>query len=465
MHGSGKGLSGQLMSTTLSVTRRFALVVVPSLVWLRLSPALAVELVGYVPYYRLNSSYVNNVLPAQLSLLDEVRYFGLSVNGSGAITALSGSVNSQKNNIATIKSLIDGLPLNERPRLDITLGGASVDSVFTAIAANESLRATLAENVADLLAETGATSIDIDWEHPDAGIERTIYYPALLNRIKQEVGTNNRVYATVAPSVVISNSVLNGSNAIDGISLMTYDLGWWGNDPNNPHDGEHSLNEYVLDAVDAWTDPVSANSQRPYVWTNSSWGNDVPAEKLGVGLPFYGRNVFGNDAYTYAELVSNGTSLGDGYYSISGQTVWIPDRKSVEDRMQLANDEGLQHVIIWELGQDLPPSDPQSLLKIAADKLSSLTAVPGDFNGDGDVNGVDLVQWQAGFGHDGSGDADGDKDSDGRDFLIWQRNFSPTAGSLNTSAIRVPEPTSFVLTMIVVSISTPRIRQLSAASL
>lgn len=417
-----------------------------SAILINTASSTAVELVGYVPYYRLNSNYLNNILPEQLSILDEVRYFGLSVNGSGGITSLSGSVSSQKENIATIKGIIDSLPANERPRLDITLGGASVDSVFTTVAASPSLRATLAQNVANLLDETGATSVDIDWEHPDAGVERTTNYPALLKRIKQEVGATKRVYATVAPSVVISNSVLTGANAIDGISLMAYDQGWWGNDPGNPNDGEHSLHEYAVDSINAWTDPVSANSQRPWVFTNSSWGNDVSPDKLGVGLPFYGRNVFGNDAYTFADLVNNGTSLGDGYYSISGQTVWLPDDLTIEDRIQLAHDEGLQHVFIWEIGQDIDSDDPNSMLRIAADKLASLTAVPVDFNGDGNVDSDDLEQWEGDFGTNSNSDADGDGDSDGVDFLAWQRGFMPSSGMSTVAA--VPEPTASVLILL-----------------
>jgi hypothetical protein len=405
----------------------------------------AVDLVGYVPYYRLSDNYLNNILPDQLSILDEVRYFGLSVNNSGGISSLSGSVDSQKNNIATIKGIIDSLPVDERPRLDITLGGAAVDSVFSTIAASSSLRATLAQNIDDLLDETGATSVDIDWEHPDAGIERTTNYPALLKRIKQEVGAARRVYATVAPSVVISNSVLAGPDAIDGISLMTYDLGWWGNDSGNPNDGEHSLHEYVEDAIDAWTDPTNTNSQRPYVWTNSSWGNDVPADKLGVGLPFYGRNVFGNDAYTYAELASGGTPLGNGYYSFSGQTVWIPDQATIEDRVQLAHDEGLQAVFIWELGQDLDSDDANSMLRIAENKRASLMpVVAGDFNGNGTVDEDDLAQWEGDYGINANSDADEDGDSDGNDFLIWQRNVSPAIGSATTGTA-VPEPASALL--------------------
>lgn len=412
-----------------------ALVLVPS------GPGnlFALDLIGYVPYYRLNSGYLHEVLPQQLALLDEVRYFGLSVDGAGGITSLSGSVASQKSNIAAIKGIIAGLPAGQRPRLNITLGGAGVDTVFTDVADSAAGRTTLANNIAALLNETGATSVDIDWEHPNAGVERTTTYPALLKKIKETVGPTNRVYATVDPTVMIPSSVLSGGGGIDGISLMTYDLGWWGNDPANPHSGEHSLHEYVEDAVAAWTDPASANSERPYVWSNVSWGNNVAAQRLGVGLPFYGKNIINGYAFTYAEILDQGISTGDGYYTLNGQTVWIPDQATIEARVQLAHDAGLQHIIIWELAQDVAPNHPNSMLRIASDKLASLTTLAGDFNGDSRVDGNDLLKWQQDYGINGESDADGDSDSDGRDFLFWQRNYSPPPAH-TIAAPSVPEP-------------------------
>ena len=51
--------------------------------------------------------------------------------------------------------------------------------------------------------------------------------------------------------------------------------------------------------------------------------------------------------------------------------------------------------------------------------------LPGDFDGNGNVNGQDLPFWESSYGV--NGDAGGDADFDGRtnglDFLIWQRNF------------------------------------------
>src|SRR5262249_55421014 len=53
---------------------------------------------------------------------------------------------------------------------------------------------------------------------------------------------------------------------------------------------------------------------------------------------------------------------------------------------------------------------------------------PADFNGDGSVDGGDLVTWTANAGRESGalnaqGDADFDGDVDGADFLIWQSNL------------------------------------------
>jgi hypothetical protein len=78
---------------------------------------------------------------------------------------------------------------------------------------------------------------------------------------------------------------------------------------------------------------------------------------------------------------------------------------------------------------------------------STSTALPGDFNGDGDVDGEDFAIWQSNFPKatgalPGEGDGDGDGDVDGADFVVWQTNFPfmPAAG-----ASLVPEPSGLAI--------------------
>ena len=81
---------------------------------------------------------------------------------------------------------------------------------------------------------------------------------------------------------------------------------------------------------------------------------------------------------------------------------------------------------------------------------------PGDFDGDGDVDGNDFLKWQNGYptGAGGAmvfdGDADGDGDVDGNDFLVWQNNY-PSAwppaglGLADAQSVTVPEPATLAL--------------------
>jgi hypothetical protein len=86
-------------------------------------------------------------------------------------------------------------------------------------------------------------------------------------------------------------------------------------------------------------------------------------------------------------------------------------------------------------------------------------SVPGDFDGDQDVDGDDLTIWTANFGSSTAGpltgDADGDADADGDDFLVWQQNVSPApAASLISTT---PEPSA--LQMAIAITMTPLARR------
>jgi hypothetical protein len=76
---------------------------------------------------------------------------------------------------------------------------------------------------------------------------------------------------------------------------------------------------------------------------------------------------------------------------------------------------------------------------------AAATAIPGDFDLDGDVDGADFVVWQTHFPTATgaeliTGDADLDGDVDGADFVAWQTNF-PSA----PAAAAVPEPSGILL--------------------
>ena len=418
----------------------------------------ALDLVGYVPYYRMSSTYDNDTLPAQLGMLNEVRYFGLTAASDGSIQPLSGSgtLQSHKDNIAIIKLKIGTMST----RLDLTLGGAGESANFATIAASSTLRATFAQNVKTILDQTGATSVDIDWESPDNSNSAQLNnYATLLQQIKHTVGSGDRVYATIEPQIKLPKTVFEGNDAINGISLMTYDLSWWANDGADTNRGEHSLPQYVTDAVDAWTVPHGSTNRRPYVF--GQWGLttqdqtdeqngtlDYGPKDLGVGLPFYGRVIGtsavpqGGAAINYSDLVASGTPDASGnYYTYGGQPVWIPGPSLAAQRVQFANDRGLQHIIIWELGQDLAPTNPNSLLRTAFLKNETLV---GDFDGDRDSDAADFNIWRTTLGSttDLRADGNGNGIVDAGDYVVWRKHVT-SAGAGSTANTAVPEPAAF----------------------
>lgn len=80
-----------------------------------------------------------------------------------------------------------------------------------------------------------------------------------------------------------------------------------------------------------------------------------------------------------------------------------------------------------------------------------LPPIPGDFDGSGSVDSVDLSLWQDGFGSSSvgtpEGDANGDGSVNGSDFLLWQQNYSLA------SITAVPEPGTLLLALSVLSVA------------
>ena len=77
----------------------------------------------------------------------------------------------------------------------------------------------------------------------------------------------------------------------------------------------------------------------------------------------------------------------------------------------------------------------------------------GDFDADGDVDGVDFGLWQSGYPTASGaslvdGDDDGDGDVDGVDFGLWQANYPGAVPAPVAGATAVPEPATLGLLLI-----------------
>ena len=89
--------------------------------------------------------------------------------------------------------------------------------------------------------------------------------------------------------------------------------------------------------------------------------------------------------------------------------------------------------IVWADGTE------QVIENLAADQYLTI-AMPGDFDGDHDVDADDLAQWEGDYGVNGNSDSFLDGHSDGFDFLAWQLQFGKGVSPLAAQQA-VPEPT------------------------
>jgi hypothetical protein len=90
--------------------------------------------------------------------------------------------------------------------------------------------------------------------------------------------------------------------------------------------------------------------------------------------------------------------------------------------------------------------------------LFNITATPlepGDYNGDGTVDGADLIVWQENYGTSNPFvDGNGDGIVDTADYIVWRLHQSPTGAGSTT----IPEPTTAALLLIAALMSLRKMK-------
>ena len=168
--------------------------------------------------------------------------------------------------------------------------------------------------------------VDLEWSHVDEN------YSGFVLELKDSLDFYDLPMTAALPGTYRYPEITNDAlAAYDWINMMVYDLtGSWA--PNNP--GPHSPYSFAEDAIAYWT-----------------IGQQVPPEKLTLGLPFYGydfSNAPNVTSFTFGSMVSMDPDyayqdqVGLAYYN------GIP---TIQEKTSLAL-ETLGGVMIWELGQD-----------------------------------------------------------------------------------------------------------------
>jgi hypothetical protein len=156
----------------------------------------------------------------------------------------------------------------------------------------------------------------------------------------------------------------------------------------------------------------------------------------------------------------SGDILGDWREEVIWRTsdntalqIWSTTITSTNKLYTLPHDSLYRQAMAWQnIGYNQPPN-PSFFLGAGMAAPSapliytvvSASSLPGDFNGDGSVDGDDLPIWQNFYGQSSSdplpGDADGNGSVNGRDYLVWQRNFGQMSGvvAINSAMIAADE--------------------------
>jgi chitinase len=207
------------------------------------------------------------------------------------------------------------------------------------MAARAESRAAFVRNALDYCAAHGMQGIDLDWEFPkDEREERD--YGLLLRDLRSAFEPRGwSVFLTIAPE---QNPTTAAFAAADFVQIMSYDRGV-------RHATFEAAEKHVRELLES----------------------GVPASKLVLGLPFYGRKIADRmQARSYRDILRDyspppAADEAGGYY-FNGQ-------ETIRRKTRFAREKGLAGVMFWQLAQDAPGE--RSLLGAIIDSL------PGQFQG------------------------------------------------------------------------------------
>lgn len=277
------------------------------------------RVVGYLPDYRLE----NYDLQAAKSLTDLIIF--------SAEPAADGSLNMARLQHCPWPKLLE-FKTRHRVRLLLTIGGWERSAHFPAVSSSQQLRNRFVTSVVEFCLAQRLDGVDLDWEHPTEP-QQEQNYALLLKDLQKSFETHGLLLSvTIAAWQKLTPEAIA---AVHYVQVMAYD-----------HDQRHSTFEAAKADVELLL------------------GMKVPAEKIILGLPFYGRNLRTREAMTYREIHEkfrpqwDQDEIGEVYFN-GPETIRRKTRHAVQS--------GLGGVMVWELGQDA--TDDSSLLNVIAQSL------------------------------------------------------------------------------------------------
>jgi chitinase len=247
---------------------------------------------------------------------------------------------TQLGNLRQLKAMRDAVAPSMK--LVLSVGGWTLSDQFSNIVNDATKRAKMIQTCTAMVTTYGWDGIDIDWEYPTEGgvngNDPNMHDPTDADKVvlmMQEFRT------ALGPNKVLSTAVGAAENvfrhmkmdqvvqSVDFISLMTYDLnGAWQAmtdhnaglfaNPANPvvvdsttltgrFNTDHTVQAFLngISQANAWLDN---NNDGYYDGQQIPTVGGVPANKLVLGIPFYGRNWANVNSAVNQGLFQNGNN-------------------------------------------------------------------------------------------------------------------------------------------------------------
>lgn len=206
-------------------------------------------------------------------------------------------------------------------------------------------RPVLIQNIINFveLHKLDGVDVDLEWDAVTVG------YSGFVLELKKSMVEHKKLLTAALPN----NSRFENINAaaldaFDFINVMAYDsTGPWS--PNKP--GQHSSFAFAKEGIEFWHKV-----------------QNVPSEKLTLGVPFYGYN------FTFPEVTSSKFSdivaAGKQFIELDEMgKIYYNGRPTIAQKVEYAS-QNTGGIMIWELAQD--SFDEYSLLDVIHKKYTSL---------------------------------------------------------------------------------------------
>ncbi|MBM3980166.1 MAG: glycoside hydrolase family 18 protein [Planctomycetes bacterium] len=279
----------------------------------------------------------------------------------------------------------------------ISVGGWTLSSPFSDLATTDPGRKKFASSCVAFMTKYGFDGVDIDWEYPVGGgletnktrPEDKANYTLLLAELRAHLDARGKldkraylltIAAPAGPKVFANLELDKVHKHLDWLNLMSYDFhGGW---------SEHTNFNAPLFAskLDPTKDDVIRTKFNVSAAVEAYLAAGVPAEKLVMGVPFYGRGwtvpkggadglfqppakqlprgTWENGVFDYKDIAANYLGKrGKRFWHDEAKVPWLYDEKtglvisyddpeSMKLKGAFAREKKLGGAMIWELNGD-----------------------------------------------------------------------------------------------------------------